>query len=436
MLSGPSAWTRASAWTAAVPGSGGRPLDHRGGRQGGGLGPPARRLPGLRKDGERADPPLPPFRKLPVIVLAFLFSQGIAKSGLAPEAPPARPGPLGRHPGRLLAAMILSSFVFVFLIPPAFFPGHHPVRDLLGVPRRPRAFRTVSGSVCCFALHLFSALANNLFLQGDLVLNPAFLGFAGLSRGRRAWGGRLFAPTLAHMALVLAAFLVFARKDLRVQAGPVGAAGIAAHLSRPGAGPAQHPPDRRCPGGLGAGGSPRHPGRLDRRRGHGGHVRGGPAGAEGPPGGESGAPSVPHRGLLIGTVLADSGTADRVFPRLAVLLPRAWSPGLALGVVGVSMAGHMLLGSNMTSLSVLVPAFRAVGEGVGGAGGRGRSWSFVSVTTQFLLALPPRGDSPGRGGGALRAGDRVPFRPRPDALISAAAAAFLYPAWWGIRGLP
>ncbi len=369
----------------------------------------------------------------PVIVLAFLFSQGIAKSGLARKLLLPALDRWAGTPGRLLAAMILSSFVFVFLIPQPFsrviiLSGiFSECLESRGLPDRLR-------ERLLFALHLFSALANNLFLRGDLVLNPAFLGFAGLPEGGRAWGGRLFAPTLAHMALVLAAFLVFARKDLRVQAGPVGAAGIAAYPSLPAS-------ERRSILLIGV---VLAAWALEGLHG----IRGVWIAAAGTAGmfaaGLLGLKDLRavNPGLLlfltaassIGTVLADSGIADRVFPRLAVLLPQAWSPGLALGVVGVSMAGHMLLGSNMTSLSVLVPAFRAVGEGVG-APEAVVFLVFVSVTTQFLLPFHHVVILLGAEAGRYGRGTVFRFG-LALTLISAAAAAFLYPAWWGIRGLP
>lgn len=377
----------------------------------------------------------------PVIILAFLFSQGIAKSGLARKL---LLPPLDRWagtPGRLLAAMILSAVAFIFLIPQPF----SRVIILSGIFAECLEGRGLPKGLrerLLFALHLFSALANNLFLRGDLILNPAFLGFAGLSTGEAGWTARLLVPGFVHLALALVVFVVLARKDLR------GGAGAAWTVGAPPAGPGSAAASARLSTG-------------DRRNLaliglvlaawateglHG--IRGVWIAAAGTAAMfalgllDPGDFKSVNPGLLvfltaassIGAALQGSGAAGKIFPPLAALLPKDWSPGLALGTVGISMAGHMILGSNLTTLSVLVPAFRAVGEGAG-AQEAVAFLVFVSVTTQFLLpfhhVILLLGAESGRygRGTVFRFGVVLTF-------LSAAAAAFLYPAWWGWRGLP
>jgi len=383
----------------------------------------------------------------PVIVLAFLVSQGIVKSGLARKLLLPVLDRRAGTPGRLLAAMILSSAAFVFLIPQPF----SRVIILSGIFAECLEARGLPARLkerLLFALHLFSALANNLFLRGDLILNPAFLNFSGLSMGESGWTARLLVPGLVHMALALVVFLLMARRDWREYARGAETSRTEG-TGRPASDiPATAPASSRLSS-------------ADRRNLvliglvltawaleglHG--IRGVWIAAAG-----TGAMFVlgllepkdlkaVNPGLLlfltaassIGAVLEGSGTAARIFPALAALLPRAWSPGLALGTVGVSMAGHMVLGSNMTTLSVLVPAFRAVGEGAG-VPEAVAFLVFVSVTTQFLL--PFHHVVLLLGAEAGRYGRGTVFRfGLALTLVSAAAAAFLYPAWWGLRGLP
>ncbi len=378
----------------------------------------------------------------PVIVLAFLVSRGIERSGLARKLLLPVLDRRAGSPGRLLAAMILSAIVFIFLIPQPFarviiLSGiFSECLEGRGLPTRLR-------ERLLFALHLFSALANNLFLRGDLILNPSFLGFAGLSPGGAGWTARLLVPGLVHMALALAVFLVLARKDVRRDAAAVPAGGSA---GAPAAGAAAPPPGLSAADGrnLALIGLVLAAWALEGLHG----IRGVWIAAAGTAGLFALGLLEPkdlravNPGLLvfltaassIGAVLEGSGAADRIFPALAALLPRAWSPGLALGTVGISMAGHMVLGSNMTTLSVLAPAFRAVGEGVGTP--EAVSFLvFVSVTTQFLL--PFHHVVLLLGAEAGRYGRGTVFRfGLALTLVSAAAAAFLYPAWWALRGLP
>lgn len=399
----------------------------------------------------------------PVIILAFLFSQGIAKSGLARRLLLPILNRRAGTSGSLLAAMLLSSVAFIFLIPQPFsrviiLSGiYAECLDARGLPGRLR-------ERLLFALHLFSALANNLFLRGDLILNPAFLGFAGLSTGEAEWTARLFVPGLVHLGLALAAFLALARKDLRG-----GAAAGSVVVGTVGAPIVEAAPPSRFAGAsaapvINAAGSAAAPARFsaaDRRNLaliglvlaawaleglHG--IRGVWIAAAGTAGmfalgllGPGDVKAV-NPGLLvfltaassIGAVLVCSGTADKIFPPLAALLPEVWSPGLTLGTVGISMAGHMLLGSNLTTLSVLAPAFRAVGEGVGSPEAVA-FLVFISVTTQFLLpfhhVILLLGAESGRygRGTVFRFGLAL-------TLISSAAAVLLYPAWWSLRSLP
>lgn len=369
----------------------------------------------------------------PVIVLAFLVSQGIAKSGLARKLLLPFLDRRAGTPGRLLAAMILSSAAFVFLIPQPF----SRVIILSGIFAECLEARGLPARLkesLLFALHLFSALANNLFLRGDLILNPAFLGFAGLSLGEGGWTARLLVPGLVHMGLALAVFLAFAGKDLR---GGATAAPDAAPVGAPAAvaPPRLSAEDRR---NLVLIGLVLAAWALEDLHG----IRGVWIAAAGTAAmftlgilGTKDLKAV-NPGLLLfltaassmGAVLEGSGTAERIFPPLAALLPRAWSPGLALGTVGVSMAGHMVLGSNLTTLSVLAPAFRVVGEGAG-APEAVCFLVFISVTTQFLL--PFHHVVLLLGAEAGRYGRGTVFRfGLALTLVSAAAAAFLYPAWW------
>ncbi len=380
----------------------------------------------------------------PVIVLAFLFSQGIAKSGLARKLLLPALDRWAGTPGRLLAAMSLSALAFVFLIPQPF----SRVIILSGIFSECLEGRGLPDPLrrkLLFALHLGSALANNLFLRGDLILNPAFLGFAGLSMGEAGWTDRLLVPGVLHLGLALGVFRAFAGKDWREYARDAGGRD-------------------RIGGGAGAGPgnaaeSPLPP--ADRRNLvliglvlaawaledlHG--IRGVWIAA-------AGTAALFAAGLLdlrdlkavnpglllfltaassIGAVLSGSGAADRVFPALAAILPRSWSPALALGTVGISMACHMVLGSNMTTLSVLVPAFRAVGEGAG-APEAVAFLVFISVTTQFLLPFHHVILLLGAEAGRYDRKTVVRFGLILTG-VSAAAAVFLYPAWWTLRGLP
>lgn len=66
----------------------------------------------------------------------------------------------------------------------------------------------------------------------------------------------------------------------------------------------------------------------------------------------------------IGGVMANSGVADILFTPLSGLLPEEFGIGYLFVVMILSVLMHMVLGSNITTLSAVVPSLMLIGEGV------------------------------------------------------------------------
>lgn len=365
-----------------------------------------------------------------MIVLSFLFSQGIANSGLVERLLQPLLLRFAKTLGRLMALMALSAFLMIFIIPQPFsriivlsliFKGYF---DKISLDSSTRC-------VLLFGLFAYSALLNMMMLRGDIILNNALLTMGGVPMTERTWTAYMAPPTLVLVLLSTGLFLVVFRKELAEwrteQSGP--------------------------PAG----------GRLDRRETlhliliaavvllwaleelHG--VSGTIITA-------AGTAAMFFAGLLklpdlksvnirllvfltaafaIGGVLKEAGIADVLFQRLAQLFPGSFSLGYAALVLVIAMAMHMLLGSNVTTMSVVAPGLMAVGAGVVADEALllliylGICGHFVLPFHHVLLLL-------GEGDGCYTSRHMIRFG-LPLTLVTLFYGLFVYMSWWRILGL-
>lgn len=86
----------------------------------------------------------------------------------------------------------------------------------------------------------------------------------------------------------------------------------------------------------------------------------------------------------IGDVISNSGVADILFGPLRGLLPKEFGILYLLTIMVISMTMHMVLGSNITTLSVVVPSLMLISEGTVPIFGL-VFIIHVSVSTHYLL---------------------------------------------------
>jgi len=299
-----------------------------------------------------------------MIVFSFLFSQGISNSGLTGKLLQPLLGRFARTPLRLLLSMVLSAFVMIFIIPQPFSriiilsSIYASYFDTLECVQREKALKPILMA----ALFILSVLTNMLLLRGDIILNNALLTMGGISMSEGAWMRYMTVPTAAFLSLATALFYLLFRKELTQYSG--GVAGQQETLSLTSwekkylililavvvfwAVEDLHGVSGTVTVAVGtalmfAVGLLRLPD----------------------------CKSVNVKLLVfltaafaIGGVLKACGVADILFSRFMVLFPSSFSWRYAVVVLLTAMLLHMVLGSNVTTMSVVVPGLMTIGAGV------------------------------------------------------------------------
>lgn len=293
-----------------------------------------------------------------LIVFSFLFSQGIANSGLADKLLLPILERWANTSGKVVLSMLLLIAVMVPIIPQPFSRIiiisliYARFFDRLGLePDLKASFM--------FGIYSFSIGINMLFLRGDIILNTALLAIGDVSMGEETWMKYMTVPGLVLVALSALLFAFVFRKELRRF-------------------PAAVRPTRE---------KIRLSGReklwlsfvvltvvfwaLEDVHGLSGtYIVIGASVLMVP----LGLLKLPEdlktvnlkllvfltAAFSIGGTLKACGAAAVLFAPFASLLPDHFSPLYAMIVVLSSMALHMLLGSNITTLSVVVPALMSL----------------------------------------------------------------------------
>ena len=364
-----------------------------------------------------------------MIVFAFLFSQGIANSGLAHKLL----GPVLRRvcttPLRLIGAMILSALVMIFVIPQPFsrvivlaglFGGFF---DQAGFGESLKRTLFTGLFTCCI-------LVNCALPRGDIILNGFLPGLSGQTIPDGTWITYMLLPTALYLLVSLVLFRLVFRREL-----------------------ADYRPAPR----------PQPPGPMSRREKNwliliaaivifwaleGLH------GISGTLIVIAGTSIMFPAGLLrlrdfksvnvgllifltaafsIGGVLTSCGVADRLFALFVPLFPARFGLGYAAVALLATMVLHAVLGSNITTLSVAVPGLLAVGAGTAPI----LPLSFLVFTGICAhLVLPFHnvifllGEGSGRFDTKFLLRYTIPFT-----VVAFPAILFFYMGWWQLAGL-
>lgn len=297
-----------------------------------------------------------------VILFAFLFSQGIANSGLTKRLLQPLFYRWIHTPAQFLLFVILCNIALIFVIPQPFariilfaFIAAEYLENVCEDEKR--------RSVLMFAVFLFSMTSNMMFLRGDIIMNYAVQSFGEIAISEGEWAKAMALPTLLLIAAELGVILLLYRKTL---------CGVRFSVPKQMDG-AEEPLGKRDRSILGLvlltmlllATGPLHGiagkwiilastvimfviGLLKPR-----DIK-----------------SINFNLLVwltaafsLGNVMRASGIADCVFSRLSGMFPSEFGLVYLLVIVVITMGLHMLLGGSVTSTSVIIPGILEIASG-------------------------------------------------------------------------
>ncbi|MPM85255.1 hypothetical protein SDC9_132333 [bioreactor metagenome] len=293
-------------------------------------------------------------------MLAYLFSQGIANSGLVDKLFEPYLFRFANTPVKTLLSIIAMYIITIYMIP-------QPLARLIIVAMLFRSFlsnttaSTETVSILMYACFIFYAVVNMATRNADIIMNNASLAFAGVSMSDGQWIKYMAVPVIIYGGLICALFIFLFRKNL---------IGIQFSIAKP-SGEQDKPKLNKTERqtlviilftillwmtegihsinailvtfasslllfGLKV---------LSKK--------------------DFKAIDVTTLVFLtaafsIGGVMKACGAADIVFSQLAVLFPKQYSPLYLVIMIFVGVLMHMILGSNITTLSVVVPGLTVI----------------------------------------------------------------------------
>lgn len=364
-----------------------------------------------------------------VIVLSFVFSQGIVNSGLTEKLIEPL---IVRFSGSIysfFAFMVVNILVLSFAIPQPFSRA-----VLLAMVYR-RYFAEIKldkkiEESLLFSLFALNAVTNTLLRDFDIILNRAFLSISGFDLGSLQWIKLFFLPGLVMLLVVYLALSFIYKKSFDLA-----------------------PSFRVAPRKLSLDGDDYfHLGLVlvtvllwqsqDLHGIDGGYfillaiiamyLRG----------------SLELKDLKsiniellvfltaafsIGNVMMGSGIAQGIFSRLALNIDGGFSTGLVLVVVFTSMGLHMILGSVTTTMSVVIPSFFAMTAGRVDPLLLG-SLAFISMAMHYVLPIHHALISVGLGNDFYSNKPVLGFA-LVSTLATLAGLFLVYIPWWKFIGL-
>lgn len=296
-----------------------------------------------------------------VILFSFLFSQGIANSGLTKKLLLPLFYRWIHKPSQFLLFVILCNIGLIFVIPQPFariILLAFIINEFLENVCHDKKAR----EILLFSTFLFSCTCNMLFMRGDIIMNNAVQSFGDVSFTESSWAAAMTLPTLLLIAVEYLLISVFYHPVLHGTAFEA--------PSTPSATEALSGRDRfflilvfvtmllmatESLHGLSSKWiilcssiimflfrflSPKD-------------IR-----------------SINFDLLVwltaafsIGNVMRGSGAADIIFSRLSVLFPDNFNLLFLFGIVIITMALHMLLGGSVTTTSVVIPGILSIAAG-------------------------------------------------------------------------
>ncbi len=319
-----------------------------------------------------------------VVLFAFLFSQGISNSGLTKLLLQPLFYRWIHTPVQFLLFSILCNIALIFVIPQpfariillAYVVGEY-LEDVCNDQKQ--------REILLFATYLFSMSANMMFLRGDIIMNNAVLSFAQIEMPEQAWALDMMVPSALLILVEFTLLVLFYREPLcrtafqapdrkartnKLNAYEIAVLAVVAVTMLLMATESFHGIASKWV--ILAGTVVMFAMRLLKLRD---------------------LKAVNYNLLIwltaafsIGGVMRASGIADIVFTKLSVLFPDEMGLPFMLVVILVTMVLHMILGSSVTTTSVVIPGILSTAP-IGASAPMLVLLIYIVVYNHFLLPL-------------------------------------------------
>ncbi|MDY0235616.1 MAG: anion permease [Gudongella sp.] len=151
-----------------------------------------------------------------LILLAFLFSDGVIKSGLIQKLIKPYINLFVTSALKFLFLIVFLTTIMIFIIPQPFARLIF-ISILLNEVMTDLEFEKKKKGLFLFSTYIISMFTNNFFVKGDIVLNKALIQISGISISESQWIEYFFVPTFAMLVLTLIIFLFLYKNDIKIE---------------------------------------------------------------------------------------------------------------------------------------------------------------------------------------------------------------------------
>ena len=147
------------------------------------------------------------------IVLTYVFSKGIVNSGLIEKIIEPRLFRWCKSPVKVMAAIVVLYLLTIYIIP-------QPLARLIIITNIMDAFLKETNlpddtkSVLMFAAFAFYTMVNLALLDADIIMNSAAVAFGGYPITNLDWAKYMFVPTVAYGVIIFAVFVILFQREL------------------------------------------------------------------------------------------------------------------------------------------------------------------------------------------------------------------------------
>ncbi len=149
-----------------------------------------------------------------LIIFSFLFSQGISNSKLADKLLVPVLTKYCRTPLRLILMIVLLNVLMVFIIPQPF-SRIIILASIFRIFFQQLGMKEEQCSVWLLALYITSVIVNMSILRGDIILNTTLLSMAGVTISELTWAKYMLLPTTLYLVLALIIFSIQNRRVIK-----------------------------------------------------------------------------------------------------------------------------------------------------------------------------------------------------------------------------
>src|SRR6056297_826083 len=366
-----------------------------------------------------------------LIVLSYLFSQGISNSKLAQKLLEPYLYKYGTNYLKLMILILILQFIMIFVIPQPFSRI-----IILSIIIR-EYFRGISlddksQSTLMFWLHTSSVFINMTMIKGDLILNNALLNIANINLTEATWIKYMAVPALIFYFISAAGFIFTFNKDLKkyndcekllevdkeklTNKDKRNIAIIAVTVVL-WATESLHGINGTIIVVLGT--AAMFFNKLLKKE-------------------DLKCVDITLLFFLtaafsIGKVMTSSGTSDLIFSNLTSVFPGEFNLVYIFMIILVSMALHMILGSNVTTLSVVLPGLLLISSGIVDPI-TVMFITYVAVCSHYLLPFHSVIILIGNGNKLFSSKDTIKYSPILTVIV-VFSIFFIYRNWWILIGV-